>query len=135
MNNFGKEIGSISENLVLATSGKIKIRYGNKYIDLLDNKGNIKVPSIISKDSNKDNGLFVKDGILYYTYNGETKPINTNIDDEYVSYKKNQTLTEEEKKLFFENIGLTTKLEEIEKILEEKDKEIQELKNIIQNLK
>lgn len=36
-----KEIGDLKQNLVLNTLGKVKIRYGNKFIDLLDNKGNI----------------------------------------------------------------------------------------------
>lgn len=46
MNVFGSnhnEIGSLSENLVLNTAGKIKIRFGNKFIDLLDNQGKIAV--------------------------------------------------------------------------------------------
>ena len=36
---FGKEIGSLGENLVLNTAGKVKIRLGQKYIDLLNEKG------------------------------------------------------------------------------------------------
>ena len=54
LNMFGgnmHEVGSLSENLVLNTAGKVKIRFGSKFIDLLDNKGNInvKLPKIISK--------------------------------------------------------------------------------------
>ena len=33
------EVGSKEQNLLLNTKGKIKIRYGNKFIDLLDNDG------------------------------------------------------------------------------------------------
>jgi len=49
---FGsQEIGSLSENLILNTAGKVKIRYGQKYIDLLNEKGelNIKPTSDIIK--------------------------------------------------------------------------------------
>jgi len=41
---FGtQEVGSLSENLILNTAGKVKIRYGQKYIDLLNEKGELNV--------------------------------------------------------------------------------------------
>ena len=42
------ELGSLDENLVFNTKGKIKIRYGNKFIDLLDENGFIN-PELIKK--------------------------------------------------------------------------------------
>ena len=45
MNIFGSnhaEVGSLDENLILQTAGKIKIRYGNKFIDLLEELDSIK---------------------------------------------------------------------------------------------
>lgn len=43
LNIFGKnqeEIGSLDKNLVLRTLGQIYIRYGKKYLELIDNQGN-----------------------------------------------------------------------------------------------
>lgn len=43
-NLFGspyEEVGSNETNLLLNTKGKIKIRWGNKFIDLLDENGKI----------------------------------------------------------------------------------------------
>ena len=39
-----QEIGSLNENLILNTAGKVKIRYGKKFIDLLDDKGELNIP-------------------------------------------------------------------------------------------
>lgn len=78
---FGKEIGSLSENLVLNTAGKVKIRYGQKYIDLLNEKGelNVKAPKIIksikSKSEMKTNGFYYLDNNLYAYIDGVTLPI------------------------------------------------------------
>lgn len=43
----GYELGSLQENLILNTAGKIKIRYGSKYIDLLDENGEINVSPLL----------------------------------------------------------------------------------------
>ena len=44
------ELGSTEMNLVLNTKGKLKIRYGNKFIDLLDEDGYLN-PELIRKDN------------------------------------------------------------------------------------
>lgn len=43
----GQELGSLKENLILNTAGKIKIRYGSKYVDLLDENGEINVSPLL----------------------------------------------------------------------------------------
>lgn len=40
-NSIYSEVGSLEENLLLNTKGKIKIRIGNTFVDLLDDKGKI----------------------------------------------------------------------------------------------
>lgn len=78
---FGKEIGSLSENLVLNTAGKVKIRIGQKYIDLLNDKGeiNIKIPKIIksikSESEMKTNGFYYLNSNLFAHIDGVTLPI------------------------------------------------------------
>lgn len=52
-NSIYSEVGSIDENLLLNTKGKIKIRIGNTFIDLLDDKGKINkslLPSELFED-------------------------------------------------------------------------------------
>lgn len=70
-NSNYEEIGSLNKNLVLNTQGKIKIRFNKKFIDLLDNNGNInaKIPNIIEEKDDvskiSSNGIYLVNGILY----------------------------------------------------------------------
>ena len=41
------EIGSLNENLVLNTAGKVKIRFGKKFVDLLNDNGELNIPAEI----------------------------------------------------------------------------------------
>ena len=80
-NMFGNEIGSLSENLVLNTAGKVKIRFGQKYVDLLNDKGqlNVTIPKIIksikSKSEMKTNGFYYLDNNLFAHIDGVTLSI------------------------------------------------------------
>jgi len=61
MNMFGSnqhEIGSLNENLVLNTAGKVKIRFGKKFIDLLDSNGELNIPvEILNRISALENEI------------------------------------------------------------------------------
>ncbi len=114
LNIFGKnqgEIGSLDKNLVLRTKGRVYIRYGRKYIDLLDSQGNlnVKVPKVLSKITSKDeiksNGFYLLDGNLYAYVDGETFQI-TGTEGSFISYAIQQKLTSEQIDIAQRNIGL-----------------------------
>lgn len=82
MFNSGKTIGDLNDNLTLQTKGKIYIQFGKKFIDLLNDKGelNVKFPKSVKKvDSieNKSDGIYEYNGDLYYVLNGTRKKILT----------------------------------------------------------
>ena len=128
LNIFGKnqeEIGSLDKNLVLRTKGRVYIRFGRKYIELIDDKGNInvKIPKILtkvnSKDEMKDTGFYLLDGDLYACYNGEIFQI-TGVEGQFVSYAIEQNLTQENFDIAQKNIGLKFKnLKEAQKAVTE----------------
>jgi hypothetical protein len=68
------EIGSSDKNLLIKTSGKVKIQQGKKSIDLLDSNGNINVSIKViqskgSVDDIKSDGIYVINGNVYLYYN------------------------------------------------------------------
>ena len=110
-NSNHTEIGSLSENLILNTAGKVKIRFGNKFIDLLDNKGNLNVrlPKVVtqisSKDQIKEDGFYLFDSVLYLSLGKEVIEVS-NGQIGYIEYSNPQTLSEEQIKVAQNNIGL-----------------------------
>ena len=114
LNMFGSShdtVGSSSNDLVLKTRGKIKIQWGNKFIDLLkDGKLNID-SDIVFKVSNKDaiknkTGIYLTDDGVYLKYKSED-PINLQgeIGTTYVSFLDQQETNAEYKHQALMNIG------------------------------
>lgn len=114
---FGKAydtVGSTNKNLILQTRGDLKIRWGNKFIDLIKNgKINVNV-DLLKQTNNKDS--INKDGI-YLIQNGENQEVWLyiggtlvnligEISDNYVTYLKNQDIDADGKFRALSNIGL-----------------------------
>ena len=97
-NNNYEEIGSLNKNLVLNTQGKVKIRFNKKFIDLLDNNGNInvKIPNVIEEkdDVNKisSNGIYIVNGVLYVYCNKTLIKVTAQVIDdvEEIDEKSNE---------------------------------------------
>lgn len=113
-NSNYEEIGSLDKNLALHTLGKVKIRYGRKYIDLLNDKGelNVSIPKIIQKkdsleDISKD-GFYIVDGNLYAYKDGDLYQL-TGVEGDYISFSIEQNLTQEQIDIAQNNIGLEFK--------------------------
>ena len=110
-NSNYEEIGSLDKNLALHTLGKVKIRYGRKYIDLLNDKGelNVSIPKILQeKDSLEDitkDGFYLVDGNLYAYYKGNIYQL-TGVEGDYISFAVEQNLTQEQIDTAQNNIGL-----------------------------
>lgn len=114
---FGKTyntVGSANSNLIIQTRGDVKIRWGNKFIDLIKNgKINAEVDTL-QKVKSIDN--IHTDGI-YMINNGETDEVWVMIDgnlvnlvgeisNTYVSYKGVQEVSIDEQFVALNNIGL-----------------------------
>lgn len=113
---FGKAyntVGSAKENLILQTKGDLKIRWGNKFIDLVKN-GKINAECEVIK-SIESSDKISKDGIYYIaseekeevwiSCDGNKVNITGASDEEYISYTNQQTLTPDQQLLALHNIG------------------------------
>ena len=113
---FGKAyntVGSAKENLILQTKGDLKIRWGNKFIDLVKN-GKINAECEVIK-SIESSDKISKDGIYYIaseekeevwiSCDGNKVNITGASDGEYISYTNQQTLTPDQQLLALHNIG------------------------------
>lgn len=118
INAFGsnhEEIGSLNKNLILKTQGKIKIQYGKKCIDLLNNNGeiNVVIPKVIKSideiESIKESGFYYVDGGLVAYIEGQTIELGKGGTSTYVSYIGKQEVDGEHKENALINIGLIYK--------------------------
>lgn len=115
LNMFGRgyeEIGSSDKGLILKNSGKVKIQWGKKFIDLLDSNGNLnaKVQNLIRKVSSKDD--IKQDGFYYYN-NILLAKVGEDIIELvyekdsgiYVSFLEEQKTDSDQKYIALKNIG------------------------------
>lgn len=115
INIFGgnhEEIGSTDKNLILKTQGKIRIQWGKKFIDLLDNDGNINcglkniINQVSSEDSIKKDGFYYLNGALIACVGGQKITISSESGNTFVSFLVQQDTTNDQKKIAQKNIGL-----------------------------
>lgn len=111
---FGRgyeEIGSSDKGLILKNSGKVKVQWGNKYIDLLDSNGNINakaqqlIKEISSESELKQNGFYFYDGKLIAKIGENVIQLSSESGNTYVSFLEEQETSEEEKYKALQNIG------------------------------
>lgn len=109
-NSGYEKVGSLEKDLVLQTRGKVKIRYGKKFIDLLDNNGNLnvripKLKSLDSLDDIKTDGIYLVNGTIYVYISGELIALGGS-NSGNISYENQQELTEDQILQAQKNIGL-----------------------------
>lgn len=117
-NMFGKTyntIGSTDSNFIIKTKGDLKIQWGNKFIDLIKNGKIVSENSnllftVISPDDIKQNGIYIvtaaNNNELWVCINGTKVQIANNSEETtYISFLKEQQLTQNQKYQALKNIG------------------------------
>lgn len=113
---FGRqynEAGSTNADFLIKTKGKVKIQWGNKFIDLIKD-GKVAVDGFQfftakDKDSIKgQDGFYITDDGEVYIKVGNKKPMNIygKVSNTYVSFAESQEVTSEQMAIAQKNIGL-----------------------------
>lgn len=127
LNMFGRdyeEIGSSDKGLILKSSGKIKIQWGRKFIDLLDSEGNINIKLVKKKEEEpKVEEEQTQEGEQTTTSQQEKEQASTKTRDStdeneennniYVSFTEEQDTSKEQKYTALKNLGLVFKTQKI----------------------
>lgn len=140
---FGsQEVGSLSENLILNTAGKVKIRYGQKYIDLLNEKGELNVKQtsdiikkIKSEKEIKQNGFYYYEDTLYAYIDGvkliiSKEPLISILNSELKKpEEENIALVYKDKKWNYIQVVSKEDYDSLEKIVKQLESKIEQLQN------
>lgn len=140
---FGsQEVGSLSENLILNTAGKVKIRYGQKYIDLLNEKGELNVKptsdiikKIKSEKEIKQNGFYYYENTLYAYIDGvkliiSKEPLISILNSELKKpEEENIALVYKDKKWNYIQVVSKEDYNNLEKIVKQLESKIEQLQN------
>lgn len=140
---FGsQEVGSLSENLILNTAGKVKIRYGQKYIDLLNEKGELNVKptsdiikKIKSEKEIKQNGFYYYEDTLYAYIDGvkliiSKEPLISILNSELKKpEEENIALVYKDKKWNYIQVVSKEDYDSLEKIVKQLESKIEQLQN------
>ena len=140
---FGsQEVGSLSENLILNTAGKVKIRYGQKYIDLLNEKGELNVKptsdiikKIKSEKEIKQNGFYYYEDTLYAYIDGvkliiSKEPLISILNSELKKpEEENIALVYKDKKWNYIKVVSKDDYDSLEKLVKQLELKIEQLQN------
>lgn len=109
LNIFGgvyEQLGNLNSDTVIRTKGKLKVQYGNKFIDLLkDGKLNVDYSCIYTGDKvGSSEGIWIVNNSEVWINPKKGDPIKITFEKNFVSYQE-QKLTPEEQLQTLVNLG------------------------------
>ena len=92
-NKNHNELGSLDKDLILKTRGQVRIQFGKKFVNLLNNKGqlDVKIPTIEyikpveSTDLINSNGFYYYNGVIVAYVDGNTLEFATDASIEEIT--------------------------------------------------
>ena len=92
-NKNHNELGSLDKDLILKTRGQVRIQFGKKFVNLLNNKGqlDVKIPTIEyikpveSTDLINSNGFYYYNGVIIAYVDGNTLEFATDASIEEIT--------------------------------------------------